>query len=251
MDGMAVIEATDDELKKLGLFQIGHIVALKAMCTRSKKLVDRKELANIVKQSSKDRIKTSKTRTNIKTVYIGWQHYDANKKRYVTMRETSGGGVRKCTLDINSTVEEVMTKMEGYFFPNSKNKLVGRLSLLQTFIGNSNGEILGSRSEGFKLSDYISKNSFARLRLYILSRKKRLTEYCFDSSTSDDSDFENVISKRSRFWDGELAGADDNNLKDHSRWQLNVFFFVNFNCKLLFNLILFLILMLLIIMIKG
>ena len=206
MDGLAVYEANEEHLKALGLIQIGHIVALKSFCREEKKTtqsqnLQKQLLAETIKQSSKDRTKKkpeNKKLQQFKTIFLGWQHYDRKKRKYVNVRESRGGGVRTCKFLLKTSVEEVMDKMESFFFRNGQNSFVGRLSCLKACIGNSNGDILGSRESGFDLSNYITTNGFSRLRLYLLTKQKSLDEWQFSHDGSDSDDDFDLIPKQRR-----------------------------------------------------
>lgn len=203
MDGNAVIAATEQNLKDLGLHQLGHVVALKAFCRKTpKEQGDRKkELCEILKQSSVDRtVKQSSRKLKEKAITLGWQHYDRAKKKYVGIRESRGGGVRTVKLDLDTLVDDVMTKMESFFFPHLKNHFAGRLLLMNRYIGNSSGDIVGSREMGFNLREYVNSSSFARIRLYLLTRRKGIFDVINYSEESDSDDFENGFGMLNFVW---------------------------------------------------
>lgn len=192
MDSHAVQGASEKQLKDLGLTQIGHIVALKSLCRNSANGEQQKSLlADIIKQSSKDRQTSNlKKKSQYKIIIIGWQHFDRNKRKFVCMRECRGGGIRKHKFNINASADEIMDVMESFYYPNGRNKVAGRLFLQESFIGNSSGEMLGSRSEGFSLCDYLNSNEFNRVRLYLCTKRKSITEMISYDLHSDESDFD-------------------------------------------------------------
>lgn len=189
MDGIAVNQSEEEQLKSLGLFQMGHIVAVKSFCRKTEVGDLKTKLVDSIKNSAKDRtVSKEKKSSQLKTIFLGWQHYDRKKRKYVNVRESRGGGVRTCKFHLRTSPEELMDKMESLFFKNGKNSFAGRLSILRSDIGNSNGDVLGSRKDGFDLEKYILINGFTRLRLYLLTKEKSLNDwgYFHDDSNSDD-----------------------------------------------------------------
>ena len=188
MDGIAITQSEEEQLKSLGLTQMGHIVALKSFCRKPDVENLKVKLIDSIKQSANDRT-VKKSSNQLKTIFLGWQHYDRKKRKYISVREARGGGVRTCKFQLRTSPEELMDKMESLFFKNGKNPYAGRLSLLKAHIGNSNGDILGSRKDGFDLENYIATNGFTRLRLYLLTKEKSIDDWGYFNYSDSDDDF--------------------------------------------------------------
>jgi len=99
MDKQTVCYSSDADLQKMGLSERGHIVCLKTFCMiqdpnrneedQEERSVRKQELASFVKQSSKERVssksggatkKAALNRLQMKSVQLGWMHYDDSKK---------------------------------------------------------------------------------------------------------------------------------------------------------------------------
>ena len=59
-------------------------------------------------------------------VLLGWQHFNNDKSKYCSVRQASGGGVRKVFFPNNALKTDILEKAKFLFFPR-----VIRLSTLE------------------------------------------------------------------------------------------------------------------------
>ena len=133
-------------------------------------------LVESIKKAGSDRTvqKTSswkrKRNCSKKTVFLGWMHFDIFKRKYISVREARGGGIRHEPFNNNASVSEIMQKMKSYFFVGG-NSFHGKEEEMEFMLDNFKGEKI--IPENFKLVNYIVQNKLSKARLYLRTKKKR------------------------------------------------------------------------------
>ena len=183
MDEEAVWAAEEKQLESLGLVERGHIICLKSFCVPSDLKDTKAELANTVKQAKIQPSTLKKLRKN-KMVLLGWQHFNNDKSKYCSVRQASGGGVRKVFFPSNALKTDILEKAKFLFFPRNKN-LYGNLSDMNINLGNYAAEPIDHQ---FVLTDYIDNNCFSKTRLYLLTKTMNARQKLHSIAFSDDSD---------------------------------------------------------------
>ena len=164
----------------LGLIEKGPLISLKGACACTKSNDRRtpksKEiLVESIKKAGSDRTvqKTSswkrKQNCSEKTVFLGWMHFDIFKRKYISVREARGGGIRHESFNNSASVNEIMQKMKSYFFVGG-NSFHRKEEEMEFMLGNFKGEKI--IPENLKLVNYILQNKLSKTRLYLLSKKK-------------------------------------------------------------------------------
>lgn len=201
MDPEAVIQASESDLKFLGLEKMGDILAVKTFADkcitqddkdkkRSEMKRDllrlclsehgkRKKVAPSKSVSVKGDVKLEKTRS----ISVGWMHFCQAKQRYISVRLARGGGSRNLAVPLSSTVSDLKKKMKTLFFPDGRSTYGEEDDMLFN-LGNFKGEIICDHF--FTLAKYIQENQLSKVRLYLLSQ-------CFDDTDSDSDLSESVL----------------------------------------------------------
>ena len=120
-------------------------------------------------------------------VYMGWKHFDQTSSSYKSVRSPRGGGTREMMMDENTNHDELLNVMKKLFFPNNRS-FRGMKACMDFKLGNFQGNIVSP--ENFTLLNYSKEYALGKLRVYLLTRKKRITEYTFGASDSDFEDEE-------------------------------------------------------------
>ena len=95
-------------------------------------------------------------------VALGWVHYQEDSKKYSAVRLSNGGGTRKHYFPNNAKASDIVEAMKNIFFP------------MLCFLGNYHQKII---DEGdFNLINYIHKNKFTKTRLYLVTKKKSISQ---------------------------------------------------------------------------
>ena len=128
MDESAVVHASDDVLRNLGIQTDGNLIRLRIWCknnsdSQSQRKADLKSivenggrLAPTTKGKEKSKIK-EKQELKKKTVYVTWENFDKKKNRYALVKASRGGGCRKMCFDANLSREELLqTSAVSAFF---------------------------------------------------------------------------------------------------------------------------------------
>lgn len=167
-------------MKELGLV-LGDIIALRSFCTknendkaeredRKKKLFERL-FGNKEDSGSKTQKKSSVKNKNAPIkVYLGWQHYDKEEKRYKQLRLSRGGGTREIQLQLSSSYQYILDIAIGKFVHNG-NSCKGRAEDMVFGLGNFTGEKI-ENTEKFTLEGYRDCNALSRVKIYLLSEAK-------------------------------------------------------------------------------
>ena len=187
MDKEAVLKSEDSDLQDLGLHEKGHIICLRAFCTRPEESENAKQLLASCLRAGKQRI--LKTTRDEKSVNFCWKHFDTKKSHYVSVRTTKGGGTRQLTMSNESDYHEVVNTMTQLFFPDGRS-IFGLLNDMDVEIGDFKGDLI---KPPFCLKNYISVNKLSKTRLYLMTKKissnRAVTKMTNSSlSISDDDD---------------------------------------------------------------
>ena len=188
MDQDAVWNCSEEELQKLGLHEKGHTVSLKSFCMPDNS-TKKEELVQYIKGNGRERINHIKKRKGnggMKTIMLGWMDYKKEKGRFISVRDSRGGGSRTLTVPNETTLLDLLTTAIKLFLPN------GNTDELNLYIGNSKGEQI--EEEEFPLNAYILRHKFTRTRLYLLTKRKGLlgviqSKMSKSFENSDDDDF--------------------------------------------------------------
>ena len=102
MDKSAVVAASDEQLRQLGLRAQGDILAVRVFCAKEQFSDDRKKLTEAIKTNKRlvgvGTDKKLKKVENKKVVQLGWLHWHEKEARYKGVRSTNGGGQRSVRL---------------------------------------------------------------------------------------------------------------------------------------------------------
>ena len=63
-------------------------------------------------------INIKKSRRSIKKIQVGWLNYDNDKRRYIAVRQSRGGGTRDVNVPLGVTVELIIQTAMEFFFPD-------------------------------------------------------------------------------------------------------------------------------------
>lgn len=185
MDLTAIKVAKDEDLQAFGLVRRGDILALRAFAEQGGEAANiqrsdkKRKLLEILKEKLPRKKNMSKKVENPpkefhpkianRKVHIGWQHFDNQKNRYVSVRMSRGGGSREISVPILSTRNELISQMELMFFPDGKS-VFGDISTMRVSLGNFKcDEVL---DQDFTLSKYISRHKLSKVRLYLLTKSE-------------------------------------------------------------------------------
>ena len=195
MDGLALMECSDNTLKTLGITKFGDIAALRGFvsqkvflggnsrCRESRK----KELANTVRTGKSFKKDSKINKKEYTRVQIGWKTYNQKEAKYVFQRKVVGNRTINVKKNVNENdINDIVLPL---VFPGGKSH-IGQKHYITHRIGNFRGEPL---LDYFSLADYIGEHKLTHVRLYLLSKKKisnNIIQYILDEEFSDSDDFE-------------------------------------------------------------
>ena len=140
MDISAVLNASDDVLKDMGLSTAGDRLSLRGFCStaqekqhKEEKESKRRRLLEAFLSSKKDRStklttasgnqqqkkKLEKEKKKSKRVQVGWKHFREEVEDYVLVPLSKGGGSRYATMLLSSNRTDIMKVCKSIFFPNT------------------------------------------------------------------------------------------------------------------------------------
>lgn len=181
MDISAVLNATDDVLKDMGLSTAGDRLSLHGFCSTTQetqqnkeKESQRKRLLEAFMSSRKDRStklvassgkqqqkkKLEKEKKKTKRVQFGWKHFRDEAEDYVLVPLSKGGGSRYATMLLSSNRMDVMKLCKSIFFPNGES-YYGKEEDMLFAIGNFHNEQMGitlvvnGREVPFNIGNYM------------------------------------------------------------------------------------------------
>jgi len=199
MDKDAVMASEDDQLKEFGLSAKGDIIALRAYCISTKTLdnVDIDDRTKTLKMSimGSNRLSSKKSSSSVKmkTVHLGWLHYNTKKRKYITVKEKDGGGCRVVKLKENSSKGAILDFAKTLFITSSSTSF-GLTISLKFDLGNFSEHTLpekimvNDKEMDLTLERYMNKYQLGKTRLYLLSKQKS-----FLDQSSSDSDSEKTF----------------------------------------------------------
>lgn len=88
------------------------------------------------------------------------------RKTHVSVREKKGGGTRDVSVNINSTVDDLIATAQSKNFPDGKS-FFGDLSTMVSSLGNFKCQPIPK--DDFTLAKYISTHSLTTVRLYLMT----------------------------------------------------------------------------------
>lgn len=209
MDKRAILLASDDFLKDMGIVAKGDILALRAFAeshqsveeTREKrKMLLIEKLLGRKKRSGTDSSTTGKrskvtiealpaTKVKMRKVRLAWQHFNPETKRYVMVRESTGGGHREMALSCDIGYSEMISTLIDLFFPNGESSR-GQATEMEFHLGNFKCEAI---DESFTLNNYIGTNKLTRPRIYLMSKQRGQAEVSCVPNVDDDGFLEKSV----------------------------------------------------------
>lgn len=210
MDVSAILNASEDFLKDMGLCKAGDRLSLRGFCTsqrdkvqekenKRKRLLDaflssKRDKFQKVERSKKkvDKINPEKEKT--RKVELGWKHFRERDETYVHVPLSKGGGTRIVNVSLSSNKMEVLRLLKSKFFPGGKS-IYGKEEEMEFALGNFQNAQIGVtlKIEGkevpFTIGNYIESYSLKNVRLYLLSKLEK------SYSSEDESDNEDDYSK--------------------------------------------------------
>ena len=115
--------------------------------------------------TSSEKSKAKYNWRKIKTVHLGWMHYNKNTGKYVSIRKTRGGGSHPFYFGKNETLKDIMDKTKLKFFPNGKS-FADDLQSMKFGIGNKEG--MEDIDFNTSVESYVQKDS-KKARMYLLT----------------------------------------------------------------------------------
>ena len=192
MDNEAVNSADDRVLKEFGLIAQGDIIALRAHClskTKSDVNTVKEELRKSIVCS--DRLSTkSKKKIKTRMVQFGWLHYNPKGKKYKSVRASKGGGTRDVRVNEKATRKEVLSMAKEIFCSSFKTPF-GPSTTLCYELGTFSQNMIANQIEvngqylDFTLGSYIEKFHLSKTRIYLMTKKKSVADYCDEYSETE------------------------------------------------------------------
>lgn len=212
MDISAVISATDDVLKEMGLTTAGDRLSLRRFCNHNSQDMEknkdgRKRLLEAFLSSKKDKSKKLETsgkqghkrkleEQKTKRVQMGWKHFREEDQIYYQVPLAKGGGSRHEIMALTSNKMDVLRLLKSTFFPNGES-CHGKIEEMEFCIGNFQNVKMGAtlqvngREVPFSIGNYLEAFKLKDARLYLLSKK--IVNYS-SSEESDEDDLRPMIS---------------------------------------------------------
>lgn len=210
MDSIAVLEASNSDLKNLGLQAIGDIISLRSFCERKqrqesgilnnntpKNIEERKkhlmEILNKGKSTRPVKVKGNDNQilqNTTKKVYFGWIHQEDPKTKPKQVRFKQGGGVREQSLPLTASRFDVLETAKSFFFPGGQSGL-GDAKNMQFALTSFDCEEIGDtvklpsgKDVPFTVQNYTLSGGFSRVKLYLKSVKKHNSRVSENVSSS-------------------------------------------------------------------
>ena len=64
--------------------------------------------------------KRSGATSGTKKIQLGWLHFQETVDRYVSIRQSKGGGTREITVCLDATASKIIERAKALFFPDGK-----------------------------------------------------------------------------------------------------------------------------------
>ena len=108
MDKTAVNNASDKDLKELGLIAKGDIIALRAFCYKQKP--ETTERIEELKQAVQGNncLKQIHSKIKQKTIHMGWLHFRPDANKFVLVKAIRGGSSRSLKVNETCTNDELL-----------------------------------------------------------------------------------------------------------------------------------------------
>lgn len=208
MDVSAVVQASDDLLRQLGLEQAGDRLSLRAFCDREsetgsksgegKESKEKKRtlLESFLRKKSKrpkpaGDLSSKRAIEKSRRVQLGWKHYKGHAKGFVPVPLAKGGGTRTISMPTTSNRIDLIQEGKALFFPKGES-MFGRVEDMTFTLANFRDEEVGltieteNREIAFNLRNYIEAYKAKTVRLYL--RSKRNDADCEPLSADDARD---------------------------------------------------------------
>ena len=211
MDVSAVVHASDDLLRQLGLEQAGDRLSLRAFCARESETSDKsgevkefKEkkrtlLESFLRRKSKrlnsaGDLSSKKAVEKSRKIQLGWKHFKDHAHGFVLVPLAKGGGTRTISMPTTSNRIDLIQEGKALFFPKGES-LFGRVEDMSFSLGNFKDEEVGltietgNREVAFNLRNYIETYKAKTVRLYLRSKRNDADcepLYANDAGDSDD-----------------------------------------------------------------
>ena len=195
----ATAHATDKDLKDLGLLKKGDIISLKKYCQEMLEDKEQEErhkekivlLETILdKNKSKRKLEASSDSQPLKKrkkgeasekkapkkIQLGWLHFDEKQKRFVSVRQTKGGGTRDIHFNLDTTADEIIEMAKTLFYPGGFS-CFGDIEEMEFSLANYKQEIIDTlivdnKIVPFTLQRYMYSTKLPKVRLYLASKAK-------------------------------------------------------------------------------
>jgi len=154
----------------------------------------KKELVEVIRKGTSSRLKNPKS-TSLKTIFASWKVYKKDKKRFVVVRSSSGGGCINIKFKAEATKDEVIHKLIDHFWNSQKGVADGkRKDSFNFWLTDAKDDPLSdfieSESDGkvpFTIGHFCAKWKMARPKLYLYMKEKSIFDRV-NVHHSDDSD---------------------------------------------------------------
>ena len=142
--------------------------------------------------------KRSGATSGTKKIQLGWLHFQETVDRYVSIRQSKGGGTREITVCLDTTASQIIERAKELFFPDGVSSF-GKEEDMSFSLANFKQELItevlvsGSKLP-FTLQRYINSTKLPKVRLYLTSKSNPSTkeegkQYEKHNEESSDDDY--------------------------------------------------------------
>ena len=116
--------------------------------------------------------KGKQMKKSTRKIQLGWKNYQTDKRDYISVRLSNGGGSRNLDVNNEANLREIKDLAIAEFFPQSTSKL-GNVEDFTFKVGNFKGEEIchHEEMESFTIQKYYQACKMSKARLYLLSSK--------------------------------------------------------------------------------
>jgi len=214
MDVEAISMASEKLLRELGLDAKGDILAVQSLTNRPQPAANteyEERKRKLIEELQKGRNKEKKQKvfepasTKIKTrkILLGWMHRAAQPNKYVTVRNSNGGGSRRVEMPINASKTDIIEDAKKLFFPEGISTY-SMVDEMQFELANFKGDLIACPMDDgakFTLLNYIEKHKLSHVRLYLASTKSCAEEKDDDDGDDDEKTFMKPTINKRRYRD--------------------------------------------------
>ena len=142
-----------------------------------------KEIVESIRSGSKKHLPAKKAKKTDISVEFTWQAYSKKKRKYITVRITDGGGLRRKQFQRDTKLENIFSHIKSTFFPHNKSKKHGSMALLDL-------KLVGTLYENLKLDQtidcYMTANSLRQCKLIMRSKPLSVFSSLYSHSSEED-----------------------------------------------------------------